>query len=308
MAEVVRSSSLIAALLVVTVLVAVAAVAIGHLPSGGSGPSGPSAPGELNVVLPAWAWGLLFLSPLLVGYGGILLRRLTEGSLKAKSWALLVLLAVGVLFLYLLAHGGFGGSGSLGFGTPGNSTGGTTGGGNNSSPPPGPNSTPAPGGATSFSFAVPPVVVGASAVVICGVIVALIVPGVASRLVGRTRPRPTGPRGAPPDRREIASALQEAAAALDLGEDPRETIVRLYVRLLVELSSVAGDLLSLTAEEVRRTYLVPLGVPAADAETLTRLFEEARYSTHAIEPTTLARAREAMRGAEVGLRQGGRAS
>lgn len=308
MAEVVRSSSLFAALLVVTVLVAVAAVAIGHLPSGGSGPSGQqSAPGELNVDLPIWAWGLLFLSPLLLGYAVLLVRRLTEGSLKAKSWAILVFLAVGAVFLYLLVHGGFGGSGSIGFSAPGNSTVGTGGGGNNSSPPP-PNSTPPPGGVTSFSFEVPPVVVGVAALVICGVVVALIVPGVASRLAGRTRPRPTGPSGAPPDRREIASALEEAAAALDQGEDPRETIVRLYVRLLVELSSVAGDLLSLTAEEVRRTYLVPLGVPAADAETLTRLFEEARYSTHTIDPSTLARAREAMRGAEVGLRQGGRAS
>ncbi len=308
-----RSSSLVAVLLLATVLVAVAAVTIGSLPSSGGGSAGASTPGsQLVIDLPGWAWGLLFLSPLIVGYGFLLFRRLTEPSASVRIWSVVVFLVVGVIFGYLLLHGGAGGQGSVGFGPPTSSSGtgsnNSSGSGTNNSSGSGNSSgngtSPGAGGAVTFHFAVPPYAVWIAALAVCVLVGALTVPGVAARLAARDRSRPKGSGRAPPDREEIAAAMQDAASALEQGQDPRDTIVRLYVRLLLDLSMVTGELMSLTAEEVRQTYLIPLGVSAADAETLTRLFEEARYSSHPIDPASVVRAREAMRRAESGLRSG----
>jgi hypothetical protein len=72
-------------------------------------------------------------------------------------------------------------------------------------------------------------------------------------------------------------------------------IERLYVRFLDRVVPITGDLTMRTPEEIRADTLVPLGVRPAAAAQLTRIFEEARYSSHPIDATKAAGVREAVR-------------
>jgi hypothetical protein len=75
-------------------------------------------------------------------------------------------------------------------------------------------------------------------------------------------------------------ALQSAVHALDRGEEPRDVIIRLYGSLLERVAPIVGGVDQDTPEEIRTTHLVALGIRPEPAATLTRLFEEARYSSH----------------------------
>jgi len=57
-----------------------------------------------------------------------------------------------------------------------------------------------------------------------------------------------------------------------------------------------------TPEEIRQAHLIPLGVRPEAAEHLTRLFEEACYSSHSMNAEALQVARESIRVAEYDLR------
>ncbi len=83
----------------------------------------------------------------------------------------------------------------------------------------------------------------------------------------------------------VRTALVDAGRAIDRGEDPRETIVRLYVRLLGLLESTAGDVSFMTAGEIRTRVLERMGVRSTSARELTTLFEDARYSSHPLGPS-----------------------
>jgi len=102
----------------------------------------------------------------------------------------------------------------------------------------------------------------------------------------------TGPAPEPPG---VRAALTRASAELDLGADPRLVVLALYSEMLMHLQPMVGSVETNTPEEIRTAHLVRLGVRPEAAKTLTRLFEEARYSTHPMGPKESARAQEAVR-------------
>lgn len=97
------------------------------------------------------------------------------------------------------------------------------------------------------------------------------------------------------------TALARAADALDRGRDPRSVIIALYAELLARLSPLAGNLDADTPEEIRTLHLRRIGVEEGTSEALTRLFEEARYSSHPLGPDDAARAVTVIREAEADL-------
>jgi hypothetical protein len=127
---------------------------------------------------------------------------------------------------------------------------------------------------------------------------------VARRSLARPDRGPTGGPGGPVDRESLREALARASAELDHGDDPRETIVRLYVTLLASLAPQVGDVTAATPEEIRHAHLVRLGVRANASEDLTRLFESARYSTQPMGATEASKFRETLRAAEEDLGHG----
>jgi hypothetical protein len=79
-------------------------------------------------------------------------------------------------------------------------------------------------------------------------------------------------------RRTLHSALEELESAS--ASDARALIIACYARLLEHVERMAGTLEAQTPSEIYRDHLVRLGVRHGTAERLTRLFEEARYSSH----------------------------
>jgi hypothetical protein len=94
------------------------------------------------------------------------------------------------------------------------------------------------------------------------------------------------------------NALERAADDLAGGSDPREVILRLYAHLLQRVEPLAGNVDPSTPDEIRSAHLVRLGIRPETAEALTRLFEEARYSTHPLGADRADRAARAIRDAE----------
>ena len=96
--------------------------------------------------------------------------------------------------------------------------------------------------------------------------------------------------------KEAARVLEQALARLESGDslDARATILALYARLLQILGPRLGALESRTPGEIERDAVGKLGLRRAVARELTKAFEEARYSTHAMTPEAVARAREAL--------------
>ena len=115
--------------------------------------------------------------------------------------------------------------------------------------------------------------------------------------------RHCGPRS-PPRRRAAAATVDAAISQLQLGGDVRAAILACYQRFC-ELLGMRGidEQDALTPRELESVARDQLAVSAASAETLTSLFEEARYSTHPLgEPDreraveSLERIREALGG------------
>ena len=94
----------------------------------------------------------------------------------------------------------------------------------------------------------------------------------------------------------------EAASSLATSTDPRAVILGLYAQLMARLEPKEGIGTYQTPEEIRRAHLIPLGVRPEAAEHLTRLFEEACYSSHSMNAEALQVARESIRVAEYDLR------
>jgi len=84
-------------------------------------------------------------------------------------------------------------------------------------------------------------------------------------------------------RRELARAVRTAIRDLETGEDFRAAVLRCYktMVLLFEQHGRAA-LPSQTAREFEADALRVMGISQASIDDLTSLFEEARYSTHAI--------------------------
>ena len=93
----------------------------------------------------------------------------------------------------------------------------------------------------------------------------------------------------------LETVIPRASVELEEGGDPRSAILALYTEMLVHLRPRVGSVETATPEEIRATHLVRLGVRPEEAHILTRLFEEARYSTHPLGPATSAEAQGALR-------------
>jgi hypothetical protein len=241
--------------------------------------------------------GLVLLTPLLLIIVATLWRRVREATSPLPAQFLVSLLMVGVLAvafvaLTLLFSGsphGLGLFGQQNGTTPPNVT--TN---NSSGSPPVSGTNPAlpgtPWGVPSWL----PIAVF--------VIAALALVGFAAPALSRRWARggldPGGEGGA---RATAQRAFAEAAARLETSSDPRSIIVDLYVVLLGQVARVSGDLDARTPEEIREESLIPLGIRREVAEQLTRLFEEARYSSHPMGPEDVRRAQAALRAAESDL-------
>lgn len=274
-------------------------VAVCLLAAAAPSPATPRA-GEVVVDLPDTFWGALLLSPLLVGFAAILFRwahapRSTTGRTILLGLGILILVGVPLLLFLTIAHPGPAVVGFVSSSPPGGSTntssgsppsGGTVGGG----------TVPGTYVFTIGTWTMLAIIVGVSACVAL-----LAVPGVLSRMVDRSS---RAARATPVDRRQVTEAFAEASSAIARGEDFRETIVRLYVRLLGGLAPKAGNVDCLTPEEIRLRVLEHLGVQADPARELTRLFEEARYSSHSMGEPHADRFRAAVAAIEQDLYRG----
>lgn len=234
---------------------------------------------------------ILFLLPFAVGFGAIVYRRLTSGRqpipIGLLTIALAVLIVMGVL---VVATHVLPSSSSLpaGKGTTNSTGGGGTGKTNGTRNSTGPHTTTPFVGLTVPSW-MPFVAV--SVVVLA--LVGLVLPATWAAV----RRRADGPSSSADPvlaQSNARGALARAVAQLDAGADPRAVIERLYWQLLDRVSVVVGDLSGQTPEEIRGEKLVPLGVRPAAAIALTRLFEEARYSTHPMGPEAADRVRAAV--------------
>jgi hypothetical protein len=131
---------------------------------------------------------------------------------------------------------------------------------------------------------------------VVALVAVLIVLAVVAPILWRRASDPTGRRRTEEraQTEQARGALQTAATALERGEEPREVVIRLYGALLDRVAPIVGGVDVDTPEEIRTTHLVALGIRPGPAATLTRLFEEARYSSHAMGPDSAARASDAI--------------
>ncbi len=103
-------------------------------------------------------------------------------------------------------------------------------------------------------------------------------------------------------RSRATEALHRAQSNLDGSTDPHAVIVRLYGLLISALEPRMGENARYTAEEIHRKLLLPLGVRPKAAERLTRVFEEACYSSHPMGAQAVRAVRESIQLAEYDLR------
>lgn len=277
--------------LLIVVAVALAVGAAASLVAGAaSAPAFHSGPASELLVSPA-VIGALIVLLLAVAVGVGLYVRISSGTMRMPGrFAVTVLAAilVGVLFVALL-HSGAGAGGS-GFAGGGNSTG--SGGSTNGTS--GSNVTGAGGELSFLSVKLPSWALFVAVAAIVLVVGAVAVPRAWAYAIDRERERGTG-RPRSPETEAVRGALAAAAQQLEEGGEPREVIVALYATVLARVGPMVGGVEVDTPEEIRSLHLVRLGIRAAAAETLTRLFEKARYSSHPMNPDAAQRARVAIR-------------
>ncbi len=198
-------------------------------------------------------------------------------------------------------HGGGTGSGNTsGSGSGGNSTGGSDGANNTSF-------TAARAPSRPTTIGIPPWVALAAMGILGAVAGLLMTPGALARLLDRPRSGRAAGRSEA-DLGAIRTGLSSACAAIESGEDPRATIVRLYGRFLESVGPAVSQLESATPREIERALRQRFRLAGEVAEALTRMFEEARYSSHPIPAPAAERYVQAMRSAERDLFLGGVAS
>ena len=111
-----------------------------------------------------------------------------------------------------------------------------------------------------------------------GIVLAGVATGAALLVFGRARSVEE-----PPERRAARAAVDAAIDALDTTTDPRYAVIAAYAAM--ERVLAARGIRRLRAEAPReylRRVLVAASGAERDAQTLTGLFEEARFSTHPI--------------------------
>ena len=281
----------------VLLVILVAALATGAAASIliGASTAPPPPPGPASLIdLPISVIGYVGMGFLVAVIATMVIWRLTSDrntQMNRVGVSLLIAIFLGILFVFGARVIGVGGPiGGSGVATGGNSTSTST----NSSASHGGNLT-GPGGQIALFPNLP---VWVPFVVLLAVVFVVVVVGVpqARRFLSERREREEAKRRpaavVPPGIRE---ALVQASAALDLGGDPRGVILALYGQMLLHLRPMVGDVETSTPEEIRASHLERLRVRPTAARTLTRLFEEARYSTHPMGAEESARAQEAVR-------------
>ncbi len=272
-----RASRRPSAVLLVVLLVALAAGAAASLLIGAATSSGPSPlPTSEWVVPPSLLEGLVFgLIALLVG--ALIYQRIAGGTAPVPRRLIvtaLVTILLALLFLAILRSVAGGGPlPSGGVPTPVQP-------GVPPPPPSGGNSSVTGGNFTPIVF--PGLPSWLPFALIVGVLVIVVAAALPLAQAYWTE-RSAGPRRPAPDAKEVEGAravLHAAEQELAEGGDPREIIRRLYSGLLARLGPMVGSVEIATPEEIRTRHLLRLGVRPTAALALTRLFEEARYSSH----------------------------
>jgi hypothetical protein len=281
----------------VLLIVLVAALATGAaasiLVSATFGPPPPSGPVSL-VYFPSWLISALSIGLIVFFLGSFVVWRLTAGPRSnLNRMAVSILMVVFLALLFVMGAHFFSAGGWIG---PGGSTppSGSSGSGHGTKP----NITSPLNGSGGRIFYIPGLPAWVPFVILGAIVlvaVAIGVPRTRSYLADRRDKRalrrvsiPTVPAG-------MREALSRASSDLDLGGDPRVVILALYASMLEALRPMVDNLPTSTPEEIRAAHLVRLGVRPEAAGTLTRLFEEARYSEHPMGPTESAQAQEAVR-------------
>ena len=275
----------------VLLVAVVAALAVGAAASilVGAATAPPSSSGPVSLIyLPPWFLTLASFGFLAFFGISFILMRLQSGTKFGPSqFAVRVLMVVLVAIVFLLAVHAFSGSGVVSTNATGqNSTG--------STPPPsgGSHYFNGTGGVDVWPGLPPwlPFVVLAGVVLLVVIIVA---PGVRGYLEDRRGGKSNAVN--PTDIAKVRAALAQAAKDLDEGHDPRDVILGLYAGMLARLQPMALGLDASTPEEIRAGQLERLGVRRGPARTLTRLFEEARYSEHPMGSGSSRAAQDAVR-------------
>lgn len=280
----------------VLLVVVVAALAIGAaasiLVSAASAPPPPSAPAAL-VYLPSWLVTIASVGVIVFFLGSLVVFRLSGGGNLSLRVAVSTLATVlgGIVFLlavrFVMVGPSLAGAGN----TTGQNQSGTT-------PPPPPSSGgqnfTGSGGVVTW-LGVPPWVPFVVLAVVVLLTVFVAVPEL-RRYVSERRER-GGVAIVRPEERALREVLAQASIDLRRGGDPRAVILALYASLLERLRPMVVGLDSSTPEEIRVAHLERLGVRPTAARTLTRLFEEARYSSHSMAAEAGERAQEALQAA-----------
>jgi len=256
-------------------------------------PGGSSAPMLSSAAIADVILGMVF-----VGLGFMIYQRVT-GSSYTLSGRVLVTALVGLLVMtgfVVLAHFLSGGGGLFAYtnSTSGNNSSGGSGGVNTTHPV---NLTGGGGTTSFFTLTVPTWVPLVALLVIAALIAIFAAPAVSDRLSERREERSLAQLQAR-QLTEARAALAAAGRALDEGDEPRAVIRTLYARFLDRVAPLVGGVETETPEEIRAFHLLALGIQPSSADALTRLFEEARYSTHPMTSDAAERARSAVRGAE----------
>ena len=113
-------------------------------------------------------------------------------------------------------------------------------------------------------------------------------------LVNRPREPEAGPAVA-----VVRKSLEAALGALAPGSsaDPRAVVIALYAQLLERVVPFLDAYETATPREIERESVRRFQIQPRNAQTLTRLFEEARYSTHPFSEARVDEARAALRAA-----------
>lgn len=275
-----RKGLWLALLLLTSITLGAAAALLGATSAAGSPGAGSSSQLPITVTLQELSWGILLLLLIWLVYH-LVQRR--SGTYPVGSRALsffLVAFLVAVVFVVLF-H-------AIAPGTPG--TGSHLVKKNNTTGPPVPiNNSSAPSGFQDVNF---------SAFHVPGWVLLLAFAGaagvlamVAVGILAAARRKPPGARISSPvqGREELDAALRALEDGSD--DDPRTVILRLYARLLRWVEPRVTGLEAMTAREVERACVERFGLGPETAQSLTAIFEEARYSTHPLAIETVERTR-----------------
>jgi len=277
--------------LIVIIVVALAIGAAASILVAASTTPPPSGGVSSFTYTPGWVVLAISLGFIAFVFGVLLVHRFASGPslpMGRSTLTILITILLGIVFIIaaqFIAHGGLFLSG--GGSSPSGSGSGAT---NNTTAP----IPPAPGGGVVTIGGVPGWVPFVILALIALLVAAVAIPN-ALRYDARRREMERYRRNREAVPAGMQAALSQASSELALGEDPRTVILALYAAILDRLKPLALDVSMNTPEEIRASHLLRLGVRPEPARTLTRLFEEARYSTHPMGADARDRAREAVR-------------